>query len=158
MSNGTIPADRFFALRKRRTNPDILRTPIRFNAIWISDVHLGTSKSRCERLLELLQLTESESLHLVGDIVDSWELKRHWYWSHSHNEVVQSIFEKANQGIKVMFIPGNHDEPFRKFIGLNLAGIRIRDKLIYTTASGKRMLVLHGDRFDRIVSGARWLR
>lgn len=153
-----IPADRFFSLRKPRNTPDILRTPMRFRAIWISDVHLGTSESRAERLLEVLQLTESESLYLVGDIVDSWELKRRWYWDQSHNEVVQSIFEKANQGTKVVFIPGNHDEPFRKFIGLDLAGIRIRDELIHTTAAGKRMLVLHGDRFDGIVSGARWLR
>ena len=153
-----IPADPFFSFRKPKQTPEILRTRKRFKAIWISDVHLGTSLCRAERLLELLQLTESESLYLVGDIVDSWELKRRWYWDQSHNEVVQTIFEKANQGTKVVFIPGNHDEPFRKFIGLDLAGIRIRDELIHTTAAGKRMLVLHGDRFDGIVSGARWLR
>ena len=153
-----IPAERFFSFRKPKQSPEILRTRMRFKAIWISDVHLGTRLCRAERLLELLQLTESESLYLVGDIVDSWELKRRWYWDQSHNEVVQTIFEKANQGTKVVFIPGNHDEPFRKFIGLDLAGIRIRDELIHTTAAGKRMLVLHGDRFDGIVSGARWLR
>jgi UDP-2,3-diacylglucosamine pyrophosphatase LpxH len=152
-----IPADRFFSLRRPKNTLESSRTPIHFKAMWISDVHLGTSECRAERLLELLQLTESESLYLVGDIVDSWELKRRWFWDQSHNAVVQTIFEKANRGTKVVFIPGNHDEPFRKFIGLDLGGIRIRDELIHTTAAGKRMLVLHGDRFDGIVSGARWL-
>jgi UDP-2,3-diacylglucosamine pyrophosphatase LpxH len=153
-----IPADRFFSLRKQKVAPETMRKPIRFKAIWVSDVHLGTPQCHAGRLLELLQLTESESLYLLGDIVDSWELKRRWYWDQSHNEVVQAIFEKANRGTRVVFIPGNHDEPFRKFIGLDLAGIQIRDELVHTTAAGQRMLMLHGDRFDGIVSGARLLR
>jgi UDP-2,3-diacylglucosamine pyrophosphatase LpxH len=153
-----IPADRFFSVRKEKIIQETLRRPIRFKTIWVSDVHLGTTQCHAARLLELLQMTESESLYLVGDIVDNWELKRQWYWDQSHNDVVQAIFEKANRGTKVVFIPGNHDEPFRKFIGLDLAGIQIRDELIHTTAAGQRMLVLHGDRFDGIVSGARWLR
>jgi UDP-2,3-diacylglucosamine pyrophosphatase LpxH len=157
MRHPMIVADRFFSLREQKNKQQNLRKAARFKAIWISDVHLGTPQCHAERLLELLHLTESESLYLVGDIVDSWELKRRWYWDQSHNEVVQAIFEKANQGTNVVFIPGNHDEPFRKFIGLNLAGIQIRDELIHTTAAGKHMLVLHGDRFDGVVSGAWWL-
>jgi UDP-2,3-diacylglucosamine pyrophosphatase LpxH len=153
-----IPADRFFSMRKQQVKQETMRKPIRFKAIWVSDVHLGTTQCHAGRLLELLQLTESDSLYLLGDIVDSWELKRRWYWDQSHNEVVQAIFEKANRGTRVVFIPGNYEEPFRKFIGLELAGIQIRDELVHTTAAGQRMLMLHGDRFDGIVSGARWLR
>lgn len=129
-----------------------------FKSMWISDVHLGTEECRASRLLDLLRLTDSESLYLVGDIIDSWELKRRWYWDQSHNEVVQAIFAKANAGTRVVFIPGNHDEPFRKFIMLDLAGIQIRDELVHVTAQGKRMLVSHGDRFDGAVRKAGWLR
>ena len=153
-----IPANQFSARCEQENNQEDLRKHTCFKAIWISDVHLGTSQCRAERLLEFLQLTQSESLYLVGDIVDSWELKRQWYWNQSQNEVVQAIIEKANRGTKVVFIPGNHDESFRKFIGLDLSGIQVRDELIHTTAAGLRMLVLHGDRFDGVVSGAWWLR
>jgi len=36
--------------------------------------------------------------------------------------------------------------------------IQIRDELVHVTAQGKRMLVLHGDRFDSAENGAFWLR
>lgn len=134
------------------------RQPMRFRTLWISDIHLGTDACRADRLLDLLKLTESESLYLVGDIIDSWELKRRWHWDQIHNEVVNAIFDKAIGGTRVVFIPGNHDEAFQKFIGLDLGGIQIRNELVHVTAQGKRMLVLHGDRFDGAVRGARWLR
>jgi UDP-2,3-diacylglucosamine pyrophosphatase LpxH len=152
-----MPLDGFPPATMWSRKPVRQREPVRFRAIWISDLHLGTSECRVGRLLELLKLTDSETLCLLGDIIDSWELKRRWYWNQSHNEVVQAIFEKANAGTRVVFIPGNHDDPLRKFIGLDLAGIRIRDELVHVTAKGKRMLVLHGDRFDGVLSKARWL-
>lgn len=131
--------------------------PIRFRAIWISDVHLGTPGCQAQRLLEFLQATESATLYLVGDIIDGWQLKRRWYWEQSHNNVVQAVLKKARNGTDVIFVPGNHDESIRQFIGLDLGGIKIRDELIHTTAQGKRMLVLHGDRFDGVIACAKWL-
>lgn len=153
-----IPADRFFSLHAQKNKQENLRKPTCFKAIWISDVHLGTSQCHAERLLELLQLTASDSLYFVGDIVERSELKRQRYWDQSHHEVVQAIFDKANQGTKVVFMPCHHDAPFRKFIGRDLGGIQIRDELVHVTAQGKRMLVLHGDRFDRVARRASWLR
>ena len=52
---------------------------IQFISMWISDVHLGTEECRASRLLDLLRLTDTELLYLVGDIIDSWQLKRRWY-------------------------------------------------------------------------------
>jgi 3',5'-cyclic AMP phosphodiesterase CpdA len=51
----------------------------------------------------------------------------------------------------VSFVPGNHDESIRQFIGLDFGGIKIRDEHVHTTADGKKMLVLHGAR-DPMVS------
>ncbi|AMP04674.1 UDP-2,3-diacylglucosamine diphosphatase [Collimonas pratensis] len=133
------------------------RDPIRFRAIWISDVHLGTTGCQAARLLEFLRATESETLYLVGDIVDGWQLKRRWYWDQVHNNVVQTVLKKAKKGTEVIFVPGNHDEAVRQFIDLDFGGIRIRDELVHTTADGKRMLVLHGDRFDGVIACAKWL-
>ena len=131
--------------------------PLRFRTIWISDVHLGTSGCQAKRLLEFLKATESDKLYLVGDIVDGWQLKRRWYWHQTHNDVVQLVLKKAKKGTKVIFVPGNHDEAVRQFIGLDFGGIKIRDELVHTCADGKRMLVLHGDHFDGVIACAKWL-
>jgi UDP-2,3-diacylglucosamine pyrophosphatase LpxH len=142
---------------KKFKNPLKKPKPLRFRTIWISDVHLGTSGCQAGRLLEFLKATESETLYLVGDIVDGWQLKRRWYWHQTHNDVVQLVLKKAKKGTKVIFVPGNHDEAVRQFIGLDFGGIKIRDELIHTCANGKRMLVLHGDRFDGVIACAKWL-
>ncbi|WP_293777443.1 UDP-2,3-diacylglucosamine diphosphatase [uncultured Oxalicibacterium sp.] len=133
------------------------REPLRFRAIWISDVHLGTTGCQAQRLLEFLRRTESDTLYLVGDIIDGWQLKRRWFWDQSHNNVVQTVLKKAKKGTEVIFVPGNHDEAVRQFIDLDFGGIRVRDELVHTTAQGKRMLVLHGDRFDGVIACAKWL-
>ncbi|RZI42994.1 UDP-2,3-diacylglucosamine diphosphatase [Herbaspirillum sp. HC18] len=145
-------------------DPDFLKSAMhskrqvrRFRAIWISDVHLGTTGCQAARLLEFLQATESETLYLVGDIIDGWQLKRRWYWDQTHNNVVQNVLKKAKKGTEVIFVPGNHDEAIRQFIDLDFGGIRIRDELVHVTAQGKRMLVLHGDRFDGVIACAKWL-
>jgi len=131
--------------------------PIHFRTIWISDVHLGTSGCQAQRLFEFLNATRCDTLYLVGDIIDGWQLKRRWFWDQSHNNLVQLVLKKAKKGTEVIFVPGNHDESVRQFIGLDFGGIRIRDELIHTTANGKRMLVLHGDRFDGVIACAKWL-
>jgi len=133
------------------------RDPLHFRTIWISDVHLGTPGCQAQRLLEFLRATESETLYLVGDIIDGWQLKRRWYWEQSHNNVVQTVLKKAKKGTNVVFVPGNHDEVIRQFIDLDFGGIKIRDELVHTTANGKRMLVIHGDRFDGVIACAKWL-
>ena len=133
------------------------REPQRFRTIWISDIHLGTTGCQAERLLEFLRATESETLYLVGDIIDGWQLKRRWYWDQSHNNVVQTVLKKAKKGTNVVFVPGNHDEVVRQFIDLDFGGIKIRDELVHVTADGRRMLVLHGDRFDGVIACAKWL-
>ena len=152
--NARIPLS---GVKRTKKEKEKKAKPIHFRTIWISDIHLGTSGCQAKRLLEFLKATESDKLYLVGDIVDGWQLKRRWYWHQTHNDVVQLVMKKAKKGTKVIFVPGNHDEAIRQFIGLDFGGIKIRDELIHTTANGKRMLVLHGDRFDGVIACAKWL-
>jgi len=130
---------------------------LRFRAIFISDVHLGTPGSQAGPLLEFLRHTESDELYLVGDIIDGWQLKRRWYWHQSHNDVIQKVLRKARKGTRVTYVAGNHDEAMRQFLGLAFGGIDIRDEAVHTLADGRRLLVIHGDLFDAVVQGARWL-
>jgi UDP-2,3-diacylglucosamine pyrophosphatase LpxH len=129
----------------------------RFRTIFISDVHLGTPTCQSGKLLEFLRHTESDQLYLVGDIVDGWQLKRRWFWNQTHNDVVQKVLRKARKGTRVIWIAGNHDEVVRHFLGLAFGGIEIREEAVHVTADGRRLLVIHGDLFDAVVQGAKWL-
>ncbi|MQP65906.1 UDP-2,3-diacylglucosamine diphosphatase [Niveispirillum sp. SYP-B3756] len=129
----------------------------RYRTIWLSDIHLGTRGCQAEMLLDFLKHTESERLYLVGDIVDGWRLKKSWYWPQAHNDVVQKVLRRARKGTQVVLVPGNHDEAFREFVGLQFGGVTILEDTIHEAADGKRYLVIHGDQFDAVVRYAKWL-
>lgn len=129
----------------------------RYRSIWLSDIHLGTRGCQADYLLDFLRHTESDYLYLVGDIVDGWRLKKGWFWPQSHNDVVQKILRRARKGTQVFLIPGNHDEAFREFVGLQFGGVTILEDTIHIAADGKRYLIIHGDQFDAVVRYARWL-
>ncbi len=136
------------------------RTPAarhRFRALFISDLHLGTPGCQAGPLLAFLRRTESDYLYLVGDIVDGWQLRRRWYWHQSHNDVIQKLLRKARKGTKVVYVPGNHDEAARQFVGVGFGDIAIVDEAVHVTADGRRLLVTHGDLFDGVIQYAKWL-
>ncbi len=129
----------------------------RYRAIFLSDIHLGTRGCKAQFLLDFLKHTESDHLYLVGDIVDGWRLKKHWYWPQLHNDVVQKLLRKARKGTRVVFIPGNHDEFARNYTETEFGGIAVDREAIHEAADGKRYLVIHGDEFDGVVKYAKWL-
>ena len=128
-----------------------------YRTIWISDVHLGTRGCNAEMLIDFLDHVDSQTMYLVGDIIDGWRLKKKFYWPAAHNDVVWRLLKRAKRGAEVIYIPGNHDEFVRPFCGLDFGGIAIRRNAIHETADGKRLLVLHGDEFDAITLSHRWL-
>jgi UDP-2,3-diacylglucosamine pyrophosphatase LpxH len=128
-----------------------------YRAIWLSDIHLGTRGCKADFLLDFLRWNDSEFLYLVGDIVDGWRLRRSWYWTQSHNDVIQKLLRKARKGTKVTYIPGNHDEWLRDYTEIELGGVKVVDEAIHETADGRRLLIIHGDAYDGVVKYARWL-
>lgn len=128
-----------------------------YKTIFISDIHLGSKACQAELLLDFLKHNDSEKLYLVGDIVDGWRLKRKWYWPQSHNDVVQKILRKARKGTEIIYVPGNHDEGLRRYVGTHFGGIEVRPTDIYEAVNGDKYLVLHGDSFDNVMLYARWL-
>ena len=130
---------------------------LRVRCAWISDLHLGTPGCQAGPLLDFLRHLECDTLFLVGDIVDGWQLRRAWYWPQSHNDVVQKLLRKARKGTRVILVPGNHDEFARRYVGHNFGGIDVVDEWIHETADGRRLWVTHGDLFDGVVQCARWL-
>ncbi|MCW2387236.1 UDP-2,3-diacylglucosamine pyrophosphatase LpxH [Sphingobium sp. B11D3B] len=128
-----------------------------YRTIWISDIHLGTKGCNAEMLVDFLDNVDSDTLYLVGDIVDGWQLKKRVYWPTAHNDVVWRVMKRARRGTRVIYIPGNHDEIFRQFTGMSFGGVEIRRKMIHTTVEGRKLLVLHGDEFDTVMLAHRWL-
>lgn len=129
----------------------------RYRSIWISDVHLGFRGCAAEFLLDFLRSVECENLFLVGDIIDVWELERKVYWPQAHNNVIRTLLGKAKHGTKVVYIPGNHDEMFRDYCGMEFGNVLIRRNYIHETADGKKLLLMHGDEMDTVVKCSRLL-
>ncbi|TXI66985.1 MAG: UDP-2,3-diacylglucosamine diphosphatase [Limnohabitans sp.] len=129
----------------------------RYRAIFISDLHLGTAGLQAEALLDFLRHHSSETLYLVGDIVDGWQLRRRWFWPQSHNDVVQKLLRRARKGCRVIYVPGNHDEFARAFAGHAFGGVDVREEVVHITATGQRLWVVHGDLFDGVIQCAKWL-
>ncbi|WP_462171572.1 UDP-2,3-diacylglucosamine diphosphatase [Pseudoalteromonas xiamenensis] len=121
-----------------------------YPTIWLSDIHLGYKDCKAEFLLDFLNSTQCDTLYLVGDIVDLWSLKRQFYWHKSHYAVLEAIQQKVLQGTRVVYIPGNHDETFRKYVGQFLMGVEVMRSCVHTTQQGKRYLLVHGDDFDSV--------
>ena len=129
----------------------------RYRTIWISDVHLGTKGCQAELLLDFLKHTESDTLYLVGDMIDGWRLKSAWYWPQAHNDVVQKLLRKARKGTRVIYVPGNHDEFARAYINHQFGGVVVQRHVMHRTADGRRLLVMHGDELDAVIQSAKWL-
>ena len=129
----------------------------RYRTIFISDLHLGTPGCQANALLDFLKAHPSDNLYLVGDIIDGWQLRRKWYWPQAHNDVVQKLLKRARKGCRVVFIPGNHDEFAREFIGHRFGDIEVMEEAVHITADGRQLWVIHGDYFDAVVQCARWL-
>ena len=130
---------------------------LRYKTIWLSDIHLGTRDCKAEYLLDFLNHIECESLYLVGDIIDFWKLKSGWHWLKLHSDVVFAVLKLAQNGTRVIYIPGNHDEILRDYIGNSVQGIEILENDIYQSLNGQSYLVLHGDEYDGVVCNNKWL-
>ncbi len=130
----------------------------RVRSIFISDVHLGTRACQAERLLEFLKAHESEHLFLIGDIVDFWAMRRRGvYWSEPQNTLVQKVLRRARHDVRVVFVPGNHDEAVREHSGSSFGNIRVERDHVHVAADGKRYLLLHGDEFDQVTRYHKWV-
>jgi UDP-2,3-diacylglucosamine pyrophosphatase LpxH len=124
---------------------------MKIQALFISDVHLGTKGSNSLKVLETLKQYQPETLFLVGDIIDGWMLKRKFRWSQSDTNVIRKILSYSKNGTKVIYIPGNHDEFLRQYLDMNFGNIEIHDEYIWNNT-----YITHGDLYDGVVK-LKWL-
>ncbi len=128
----------------------------KYHSLFLSDIHLGSKSSQAENLVDFLKNHDAENYYLVGDIVDFWQLRKKTRWPQSHNEILQLLLGKAQNGAKITYIPGNHDEVLRHYCGYDFGGIKIERNTIHNSPDGRRFLVMHGDECDATVFHGNW--
>jgi UDP-2,3-diacylglucosamine pyrophosphatase LpxH len=124
---------------------------MKIQALFLSDIHLGTKGSNADAVLSVLKQYQPEYLFLVGDIIDGWMLKRKFRWSQSHTNVIRKVLSYSKNGTKVIYIPGNHDEFLREYLDLSFGNIEVHNEYIYNNT-----YITHGDLYDGVVK-LKWL-
>jgi len=122
----------------------------------ISDVHLGTYGCHAKELLQYLRSIKPKIVVLNGDIIDIWQFSKS-YWPKSHMKIIKHLMGWLSKGIKMYYIPGNHDEMLRKFAGFKMGSFRVINKVVLELEENKKAWIFHGDVFDVTMQHSKWL-
>src|SRR5579864_2261405 len=125
--------------------------------LFLSDIHLGFRHARARELNEFLQRIEAECIVLVGDIVDALSLAQRPFWTASHTQVVRALLARQRSGVRLVYIPGNHDASLAMLAQMLQGQFEVHREWVHRTARGERLLVMHGDQLDGQMPCPRWL-
>ena len=121
-----------------------------YDAVVISDLHQGSPNCQAKQLARFLEGVRkgplaAKRLILNGDVFDSIDFRRlkrrHWD--------VLSELRKLSDDVEIIWINGNHDGPAE--IVSHLLGVTCTDEIV-VESGGKKILFLHGHRFDEFIS------
>jgi len=121
----------------------------------ISDVHLGTYGCHAREIERYLRSIAPRVLIINGDFIDGWQFSKK-YFPESHTRVLQRILKMMSEGVKVVYLTGNHDEMLRRYCGFQIGNFQLKDKLVIET-DGKKFWFFHGDVFDLSMRHGKWL-
>jgi UDP-2,3-diacylglucosamine pyrophosphatase LpxH len=117
-----------------------------FDAIIVSDIHLGSDTCQAKHLGSLLrdiveERIQTATLILNGDVFESFDFRRltrrHWK--------ILSLLRKLSNHIDIIWISGNHDGSAE--IVSHLLGVTVKEEYVFWSGDS-RILVLHGHTFD----------
>jgi UDP-2,3-diacylglucosamine pyrophosphatase LpxH len=130
---------------------------MKYQAVIVSDLHLGTKDSKAEEFIEFLDKHPTDLLILNGDIVDGWALNRGTKWKKQHTKVISKLL-KLSKKTRIIWIRGNHDEFVQEFIGTSLGAIEIReDYKLDIDNTMESYYIFHGDVIDVFITKYKWL-
>ncbi len=117
---------------------------------FFSDVHLGMSLAKSERIKERRLLafldhvaTSAERLVIVGDLFDFW-FEYRTVVPRGYTRVLCALSHLRDLGKEIHYVAGNHDFWMRNFLADEL-GIQVHFDALELRLSGKRFFILHGD-------------
>jgi UDP-2,3-diacylglucosamine hydrolase len=128
----------------------------------LGDVHLRGTDDEVERLRQASLVAFFRSLpgrtrvlFLMGDLFDFW-FEFYTGTPSGYDRVLAALGELTRSGVRVVFLPGNHDAwPGR---ALRKHGLRIVGPELCVELFGLRVLLAHGDGWARSDGGYRLLR
>jgi UDP-2,3-diacylglucosamine pyrophosphatase LpxH len=137
---------------------------MRYQAIIVSDLHLGTKDSKAEEFIEFLEKHPTDLLILNGDIIDGWAINRGAKWKKQHTKVISKLLQLSNK-TQIIWIRGNHDEFIQDFIGTHLGRIEIKEDYRLTIQRwvendvyrNENYYIFHGDVVDVFITKYKWL-
>jgi UDP-2,3-diacylglucosamine pyrophosphatase LpxH len=124
---------------------------VKVKSLFVSDLHIGVKHNNIKTLLEILDDYEFENLFLVGDIIDMTKMAKKPRWKKSYGKFFKKLIN-LSKTTNIVYITGNHDYFLREFTPFNIGSFEIVDEYIY-----KDILLIHGDKFDRLVYSRKWL-
>ena len=130
---------------------------MKYQAIVVSDLHLGTKDSKAEEFIEFIEKHPTDLLILNGDIIDGWALNRGAKWKKQHTKVISKLLKLSNK-TQIVWIRGNHDEFIQEFIGGHFGGIEIREDYVLDIRNTvESYYIFHGDVIDIFITKYKWL-
>ena len=116
-----------------------------YNAILLSDLHLGADSCQVQPLQEMIEsLPTTERLILIGDVLENTEYrltKQHW-------RVLSQLRKLADQ-LHLVWVRGNHDYDAESVA--HLIGADFVPEYTFETG-GRSVLCVHGDAWDRFLT------
>ena len=125
-----------------------------YDCLVISDLHLGSDICQARLLEEFLTWAVEHCRQLVinGDIFDDLNFKR---LTKRHFACLKVIRRNTDRDdFRLVWVRGNHDGPID--IISHIVGVEILDEYVFDNGE-IRLLILHGDQFDTIVTDNPWL-
>ena len=137
-------------------SPEQDREPLaeRNDCLVISDLHLGSDICQASLLKEFLEWAVENTRVLVinGDIFDDLNFNR---LSKQHFACLKVIRRNSDRDdLRLVWVRGNHDGP-SEVVG-HIVGVEVLDEYVFAN-DRLRLLILHGDQFDRFVNNYGWL-
>jgi UDP-2,3-diacylglucosamine pyrophosphatase LpxH len=117
------------------------------NTVMFSDVHLGSPTSRAYELLNALKEYRFQKLVIVGDMFEDLDFK---HLTSTHWELLEHIGKLSRRGVEVIWIEGNHDAKFVRFMA-NMIGIPVQKEYEWEIAK-RKFLALHGHQYDSFIT------
>jgi len=134
------------------------RQKLHIRTLFLSDIHLGSDASKAREVVDVLKHTRCDRIVLNGDIIDGWALRRGGKWRSIHTRVIRILLKKLEkEKTEIIYLRGNHDDFMTSFLPIALGKLKCKAEYIHETPAGERYLVLHGDGFDGVSTGHRWV-
>ena len=126
-----------------------------YDAVFVSDVHLGTNRCNIKKFLNFLDNLDTKKIIFVGDIFDIYCIEKYQTkWEREHTKALHKIFSLVRSGVEVIYILGNHEGELRRYANFKHKNFLMCNEYTYTTNIGTKYLCIHGDSCSEFSSGS----